>query len=135
MTHDAASVHEVNGIDHGTRIARSDGGRWRAELGLRVERRGTASLLAHVRHEGPLRVQRPFYPEGPGVCHVCLLHPPGGIVPGDELHVDVGVGAGAAALVTTPAATKVYRSDHRRATQRHVLWVARGASLEWLPQE
>jgi len=56
-------------------------------------------------------------------------------VPGDELHVDIGVGAGAAALVTTPAATKVYRSDHRRAAQSQVLRVARGASLEFLPQE
>jgi urease accessory protein len=63
------------------------------------------------------------------------LHPPGGIVPGDELEIHVDVGAGAAALVTTPAATKVYRSDWRSAAQRQILSIARGASLEWLPQE
>jgi urease accessory protein len=63
------------------------------------------------------------------------LHPPGGIVPGDELAIRVDVGAGSAALVTTPAATKVYRSDGRSAAQRQALSIAKGASLEWLPQE
>jgi urease accessory protein len=64
-----------------------------------------------------------------------LLHPPGGIVPGDELDIRVDVDARAGALVTTPAATKVYRSDGRCSAQRQVLHVARGASLEWLPEE
>jgi urease accessory protein len=135
MTHDAAGAHEINGIDRAARAAHADVGRWRANLAIRVERRGTASILARARHEGPLVVQRPFYPEGSGVCHLYLLHPPGGIVPGDELAIDVAVGAGSAALVTTPAATKVYRSDGRIASQRQVLSIAKGASLEWLPQE
>ena len=135
MSHDTASVHEVNGIDRGTRVAYAGNRCWRAELGLRIERRATASILAHARHEGPLVVQRPFYPEGPGICHLCILHPPGGIVPGDELHIDVAVEAGSAALVTTPAANKVYRSDGRTAAQTLVLSIAEGASLEWLPLE
>jgi len=108
---------------------------WPASLELRVETRASCSLLAHSRHHGPLRVQRAFYPEGPGVCHVCVLHPPGGVVPGDQLDFDVRVGAAARALVTTPAATKIYRSDGRRAAQRTRLSVAPGATLEWLPQE
>jgi urease accessory protein len=135
MSHDAPSVHAVNGIERAARAAPADGRRWRAELALRVERRGTASLLVHARHEGPLVVQRPFYPEGSGVCHLCVLHPPGGVVPGDELAINITVGADSAALVTTPAATKVYRSDRRPAAQRQVLSIAKGASLEWLPQE
>ncbi len=64
-----------------------------------------------------------------------VLHPPGGVVPGDQLSFDVGVESGARALITTPAATKVYRSDGRRAVQRTRLSVAPGAALEWLPQE
>jgi urease accessory protein len=108
---------------------------WLATLELRVEARGSCSLLAHSRHHGPLRVQRVFYPEGPSVCHMYLLHPPGGVVPGDQLDFDVGVGTGAGALVTTPAASKIYRSDGRRAAQRSRLSVASGAALEWLPQE
>ena len=44
------------------------------------------------RHEGPFCIQRPFYP-GDGACHVYLLHPPGGLAAGDELDLDVDVGA------------------------------------------
>jgi urease accessory protein len=108
---------------------------WQASLELRVEARARCSVLAYSSHHGPLRVQRAFYPEGPTVCHVCVLHPPGGIVSGDQLDFDVGVGVGARALVTTPSATKIYRSDGRRAAQRTRLSVSSGAALEWLPQE
>jgi urease accessory protein len=80
-------------------------------------------------------VQRPFYPEGADVAHVYLLHPPGGIVGGDRLRVEARVAAGAHALLTTPAATKVYRTAGPAAAQESALDVARGGVLEWLPQE
>jgi urease accessory protein len=80
-------------------------------------------------------VQRPFFPEGPAVCHVYLLHPPGGIVGGDRLRVEARVDDGAHALLTTPAATKVYRTAGPAAAQECALSVADGAVLEWLPQE
>jgi len=80
-------------------------------------------------------VQRPFFPEGSGVCHVYVLHPPGGIVGGDLLHIDARVGAGAHALLTTPAATKVYRTAGPSAAQVSDLAVAPTGVLEWLPQE
>jgi urease accessory protein len=76
-----------------------------------------------------------FYPEGEGVCHVYVLHPPGGVVGGDELNIDVDVSAAAAALLTTPAAGKFYRSAGPLARQRQTLHAAAGAVLEWLPQE
>ena len=79
-------------------------------------------------------VQRPFYPEGRDACHLYVLHPPGGLVGGDELGIDIAAKAGATALVTTPAAGKVYRS-RVPARQRFALRVERGARLEWLPQE
>jgi urease accessory protein len=82
-----------------------------------------------------LRVQRAFFPEGHGLPHVYLLHPPGGLVPGDRLSINVHSEAEAHALVTTPAAGKCYRSDGRRAHQEVLLRVDAGASLEWLPQE
>jgi urease accessory protein len=87
-------------------------------------------------HLGPLQVQRAFYPEGPELCHLYLLHPPGGLVAGDRLNVFIDVDAGARALVTTPAAGKVYRGDERPpAAVRQQLTVGAGASLEWFPQE
>jgi len=94
--------------------------------------RGRTRLIER-RHNGPLIVQRPFYPEG-DPCHVYLVHPPGGVVGGDELRIDVLVDAGAHALITTPAATKFYRCDGRYSSQTQELRAA-GATLEWLPQE
>lgn len=110
---------------------------WQAELRLRFAREagdpGTRTRLAHRSHRGPLVIQRPFYPEG-DPCHVYVVHPPGGVVGGDGLRVDVEVEAGAHALITTPAATKFYRSAQRASSQLQEARVA-GATLEWLPQE
>jgi urease accessory protein len=91
--------------------------------------------VAHDLHSGPLRVLQPLYPEGPAICHHVLVHPPGGVVAGDELLVDVQVDAGCHALITTPGATRFYRSDGPVAVQRASLHVANGARLEWLPLE
>lgn len=107
---------------------------WRAELSLHCERRGARTVLARKRQQGPLTVQRPFYPEGE-VCHLYLLHPPGGVVGGDSLAVAIDLGPGAHALVTTPGATKFYRSADADALVTQRLTVAAGAALEWFPHE
>lgn len=108
---------------------------WRAALDLAFARRGARTLLVHNRHFGPLRIQKPLYPEGEGVCHAIVLHPPAGIVGGDSLEIAVEVGAGAHALLTTPGAGKWYRSAGALATLRQTLRVEDGAVCEWLPQE
>lgn len=77
-------------------------------------------------------MQRPFYPEG-ATAHVYMLHPPGGVVAGDALHVDMRVDEGAAGLVTTPGATKFYRSEGLTARLQQRL--AASGHLEWFPQE
>ncbi|WP_155323098.1 urease accessory protein UreD [Desulfosarcina ovata] len=107
---------------------------WLAGLELGFVRRGADTRLQTNRHQGPLRVQRPLYPE-PGVCHAVILHPPGGVVGGDRLEIRAAIENGAAALVTTPGATKFYRSGGALATQVNHLQVADGGCLEWLPQE
>ena len=107
---------------------------WQAKLELGFAHQHGKTVLAHRRHFGPLTVQRPFYPEG-GVCHVYLLHPPGGVVAGDCLTINIKAGTDCAALVTTSAAGKFYRSDGKLARQQVSLTVSSNATLEWLPQE
>jgi len=106
---------------------------WTARLELEFAERDGQTFLARRRHVGPLVVQRPFFPESQ-VCHVYVVHPPGGIVGGDELTIDVRVARGSHALLTTPAATKFYRCESARARQRQILHIE-AATLEWLPQE
>ncbi len=107
---------------------------WEGSLQLHYRRAGERTL-AHDRHHGPLRVLQRLYPEGPAVCQHVLVHPPGGIVGGDSLSLQLQLDAGSHALVTTPGATRFYRSSGAAALQQVQACLADGARLEWLPLE
>lgn len=107
---------------------------WHARLALAAEHDGLATRV-QARHHGPLRLLKTLYPEGQAVAHAVLVHPPGGLVGGDRLDIDIDVRPGAHLLVTTPAATRFYRSIAGEAAQAVTARVAAGARLEWLPQE
>jgi urease accessory protein len=107
---------------------------WQARLELGFGYSEGRTRLTHRLHRGPLMVQRPFYPEGAS-CHVYVIHPPGGVVSGDELSLDVEVGAQAHALLTTPAAGKFYRRYAQRVACLTQALRVDGGVLEWLPQE
>jgi urease accessory protein len=108
---------------------------WHASLRLRfVDDAGTTRLAARS-HHGPLRVQKALYPEGPGVCHAIVVHPPGGVAGGDQLAIAVQCGPGSHALLTTPGAAKWYRSRGPVARQHVRIEAGEGSAVEWLPQE
>jgi urease accessory protein len=107
---------------------------WQARLCLRFSDQGMRTALVERRHFGPLLVQKPLYPEG-GICHVVMLHPPAGIAGGDVLEINADVGRGAHAVLSTPGATRWYKSLGRWASQNVRLVVGDGAHLDWLPQE
>ena len=109
--------------------------RWPARLVLTAARDGAGATRVHARHDGPLRLLKTLYPEGAGIAHAVLVHPPGGLVGGDRLDIQLDLQAGAHLLVTTPAATRFYRSNAGEATQVVQANVGEGARLEWLPQE
>ena len=106
-----------------------------ATLSLGFGRDGDTTRLLRREHYGPLRVQKALYPEGPSVAHAIIVHPPGGVVGGDELRIDAQVDAGAAAVMSTPGAAKWYRANGQVSRQQLSLRVAPDAALEWLPQE
>lgn len=107
---------------------------WQGHLDLHYTRAGERTT-ALDRHHGPLRVLQRLYPEGGAVCHHVLVHPPGGIVGGDELVLQARLDAGTHALITTPGATRFYRSAGPLARQQVGAQLAEGARLEWLPLE
>jgi len=117
--------------------AQSSGSTWDARLSLEFAKRPRGVRLVKSEHEGPLYVQKAFYPEGPDCAHVYLLHPPGGLVSGDTLSIDITASEGAHALITTPGAGRVYKAREKGGvqTQNLKLSVHTGAVLEWFPLE
>jgi len=107
---------------------------WHAALSLDYLNEDQRTVARYL-HSGPLRILKSLYPEGDAICHNVLVHPPGGLVGGDTLEITVSVGAGSHGLVTTPGATRFYRSEAGLATQQVHARVEDGARLEWLPLE
>jgi urease accessory protein len=108
---------------------------WRAALELGFAADDERTRLAHRRQNGPVLVQRPFFPEDAKLCQMVIVHPPGGIAGGDELSLDIVAGPGAWAQLTTPGAGKWYRGFGRDARQSVRISVGDGGLCEWLPQE
>ncbi len=107
---------------------------WNAALALDYTRQA-GKTVARFRHDGPLRILQSLYPEGEAICHNVIVHPPGGLVGGDTLDMAFSLGAGAHGLVTTPGATRFYRSAGALALQRVDIVLEPEARMEWLPLE
>ena len=108
---------------------------WIAELNLNFSRSKEKTFLSKRNHIGPLTIQRPFYPEG-DICHVYLLHPPGGIVGGDSLTVNTNSEEFSKALITMPGATKIYRTLQNKFSEvNQNIIIQKNSVLEWLPME
>lgn len=107
---------------------------WHGKAMLTFTQRGDRTV-PQAQTQAPLKVQRPFYPEGPGVCQSVLLHTAGGMVGGDCLSYDLHLETNTHALVTTAAAAKIYTDHPQPARVDGTIRVESGAWLEWLPQE
>ena len=92
---------------------------WRADLKLDYTLESQRTV-ARFLHQGPLRILQSLYPEGDQICHNVMVHPPGGLVGGDTLDIQVSVAEGAHGLVSTPGATRFYKSGGQAATQQVV---------------
>lgn len=125
----------------------ADGPGWQGRLELEFVAREGKTQLGRSFVQAPLKVQRPFFPEGDSqgdpcgnrvyhrVCHIVTLHTAGGVVGGDRLSTQVHLAQNAHVLSTTAAAGKIYRSNGRVAEQTTHICIAAGGCLEWLPQE
>jgi len=124
----AAVVNNTNAVESSS---------WQARLNLSFAQRSRGVRLVKCEHEGPLYVQKAFYPEGPECAHVYLLHPPGGLVTGDTLTISVEAQMGSHALLTTPGAGRVYKARDVEGVQTQNLQISvqENATVEWFPLE
>lgn len=106
-----------------------------ARLSMRFGHFDGVTRLVEREHYGPLLIQKPLYPEGRGICHAVIIHPPGGVVGGDDLEISAQVDSLARAQITTPGAAKWYKANGHISHQRIRISVAEGAAIEWVPQE
>ncbi|MFZ4481634.1 MAG: urease accessory protein UreD [Rhodoferax sp.] len=107
---------------------------WHARLQLDYRLEAGKTVARHS-HNGPLRILQSLYPQGDAICHNVLVHPPGGLVGGDTLKLEITAEPGTHGLVTTPGATRFYRSAGEPAVQRTRITLAGHSRLEWLPLE
>lgn len=116
-------------------VTQDDKKSWHGQLNLVYANRLNKTELIYNHHQAPLKVQRPFYPEGEDVCHSVILHTAGGVVGGDRLSTNIHLQPQTQAVITTAAAGKIYRSNGLQARQSIKIQIDAGACLEWLPQE
>jgi urease accessory protein len=101
-------------------------------LDLAFAWRDDRTVVTRSRWTVPLQIMAPLALDDRAAV-VTILNPTGGLVGGDRLVIDVEVEAGAHACLTTPSATRVYRTTGEVSEQRVHLRVGRGATLEWVP--
>jgi urease accessory protein len=123
----------VNQLNYQTTAESVNG--WHGKLDLVYAQRQGSTVLVRNQNVAPLKVQRPFYPEGQEICHSAILHTAGGVVGSDRLSYKIHLQPKAQALITTAAACKIYRSNGAQAKQNIEIQLDAGACLEWLPQE
>ena len=102
------------------------------ELRLTFAQREGRTILTENYSRPPLQVMRAIEDRAGCLC-VYMLSPTGGVVQGDRYAITINVGAGSHALVTTQAATKVYKMPYGCAEQMIRIEVQPGAVLEFVP--
>ena len=104
-------------------------------LHLGFERRGRHTILADLDRRAPYMAQRALYcdQEMPDLAWVFLITTTGCLLQGDRLALDIRLGPGARAHVTTQSATKIHAMDANYAAQTQTVTLSDDAYLEFLP--
>lgn len=108
---------------------------WQGILELDYQKIGNSTQLVKAYSQAPLKIQRSFYPEGKDICHSIILHTAGGMVGGDRLSQTINLQPETQVLLTTPAASKIYRSSGETAQNTINIEIQEQAYLEFIPRE
>jgi urease accessory protein len=108
---------------------------WQGILELDYQKINNSTQLVKAYSQAPLKIQRSFYPEGKDICHSIILHTAGGMVGGDRLSQTINLQPETQVLLTTPAASKIYRSSGETAQNTINIEIQEQAYLEFIPRE
>jgi urease accessory protein len=101
-------------------------------LRLGFESRGKTTFLRHCRYTLPLQVLAPLILED-GTSYLLMLNPTGGILGGDHLRTEIVLEENARVCLSTPSATRIYRSNGLPGEMRTSIRLKAGSRLEYLP--
>lgn len=106
------------------------------QFGLRAIRQADGrTVLAEQFFQAPFHLSKPHWDPAAEVLHVQVVNPTAGILAGDALRSEISVSTGAAVLVSTPSATRVFKMDAGGSATSTQRWnVAAGAWLEVMPE-
>lgn len=93
-----------------------------------------ATTLAAQAFRAPFHLSKPYWDADTRTLLVQVVNPTAGILSGDRLESSVVVDPGAAVLLTTPSASRVFRMRSGEARSLQTFRVARGGWLEVLPE-
>jgi urease accessory protein len=101
---------------------------------LSIRREGGGSRLERLFQEGAAKIRLPNVAKG-ALPEAVLINTAGGLTGGDRFSVEVDIGEGAGAVVTSQACEKIYRSSGGAARVENSLRIGEGGFCAWLPQE
>ena len=96
--------------------------------------RAGQSRLERLYQDGCAKIRLPTPLPG-AAPEAVLINTAGGLTGGDRIQTSVTVGVGAAAVMTTQACERIYRSTGDDATVSNRVDVREGGWMAWLPQE
>lgn len=101
-------------------------------LRLRFAQREGRTILAQSRFSLPLQALTPLT-LADGASYLMLLNPTGGVLGGDHLVTEIVQGPGTHVCLTTPSATRIYRTAEKPAILETVIHLDERATLEYFP--
>jgi urease accessory protein len=101
-------------------------------LRLRFAQRDGRTILGQSRFSLPLQALTPLT-LADGTSYLMLLNPTGGVLGGDHLTTEIVLEPGTHVCLTTPSATRIYRTAEKPAILETVIHVGEGATLEYFP--
>jgi urease accessory protein len=104
------------------------------KLSLEYVRQGDRTVFGRTNCQSPWHLLPPIYLDQTGSAHTLLLNPSGGLVGGDHLSLDIRLRPKAHVIISTPGATRVYRSLSETSVQVARIAVGTGGVLEWVPE-
>ncbi len=104
------------------------------KLYLQFKKKKNKVILSDAFSKMPMAISRPFYLDDTGIAYFYLVNPTGGLVGGDVINIIAIAEKDTHVFISTPSATKIYRTIEHPSIQ-NIKFIAKSNSiLEYMPK-